>query len=78
MSCIACRGLNEQNLIRYYLDVHLKTGDSFYVYKLGNNMPLQVVKSSYFEEIYQKSIKPKLNEGAEYFHIQEFTRDKRT
>ena len=75
MSCFACGKIedSERATIKYYKNVHLKTGKVFYLYRKSSGSPLFVVESSYFETIFNNDIKPNFDEGAEYFSIREFT-----
>lgn len=77
MSCLPCSRANaqEQDAFKYYRGIYDKTGQEYFVYKLSTKDGYKIVKSQYFNEIFETQIKPNFENGAEYFSIREVSRN---
>ncbi len=75
MSCFSCSKLDnrERLVVKYYKTLFETAGKEYYAYRLSANEVFSFVEKSYFSEILLHQIKPNLSNGAEYFHISEFT-----
>lgn len=74
MGCFSCSKLskNAKNVVKYYRELYETKGLETYVYRLCGNCDFKIVRKEYFNDIFNKEIKPNFEKGAEYFSIQEF------
>lgn len=74
MSCLPCGKVTqkEQIVVKYYKTLFEKTGKIYYAYRLSNNSSFNFIEQQYFNDVFNKEIKPNLANGAEYYSIQEF------
>lgn len=76
MGCFSCgKSFNkkETSVIAQYKKEFKELGIERWVYRLCPKCDLMIIKREYFNEVFQKEIKPNLSKGAEYMHIAEFT-----
>ena len=77
MSCLPCGKVKGRDIsaVEYYRKLYKDDGLEYYAYRLKAGESFSFVKKSYFNGIFETQIKPNFDNGAEYFHISEFTGD---
>lgn len=75
MGCGICAVLNarEKDFVKIYKDYFKRYGKVYYVYRTETNGGIKIVPQESFNIIFEEQIKPNFDNGAEYFHISEFT-----
>ena len=73
--CIPCSKVTttEKSVIKFFKKLYKDSGTEYYVYRLGRKETFNFVKKELFTKILEEQIKPNFKNGAEYFHISEFT-----
>ena len=74
MVCIPCTKIGDKyvKVIGYYKDLYNRKGFVYYVFRLSPNSDWQIVSRNQFKWRFDNEIKPRLKDGAEYYHISEF------
>ena len=73
--CIPCTRMSQsdKDVIDYYKHLYKDYDKEYYVYRLGKGEPVKFIKKELFNEVFQNQIKPNFDNGADYFHICEFS-----
>ena len=75
-SCFTCGktfSKDTTELIRRYKKEFRDFGIERYVYRLSPTSPVMIIRKEYFNGVFEQHIKPKLSQGAQYMHIDEYT-----
>ena len=73
--CNPCAQLTKAqgDTVKIYINYYKEGKDDYYVYKLSQNGDIKIVKKKFFNIVFETEIKPNFDNGAEYWHISEFT-----
>lgn len=75
MGCGICAKLNrkETDLVKVYKGYFTKYGKEYFVFRTSIRGDLKIVVKEQFDTVFESEIKPNFKNGAEFFHIKEYT-----